>query len=126
MTHSLCKILWGVDIIICKDQQGNPVKVKEHFKQYTLGNIMKPGTRKDLTWYAIVIGSWNMNIRNTVTPVGTLNTKLRQLKKIGYEPVLVRLFKFSSLLSFCIIVFMYVRCSGVNSCSYHGNKRKIT
>ncbi|GLV35764.1 uncharacterized protein CBL_01085 [Carabus blaptoides fortunei] len=85
------------DIIICKDKEGHPVDVKQHFCQYTTGNIKKPSTTKDYKWFAIVIGSWNMNIRSTTTPVGTLNTKLRQLKKIGYQPTVVFWWEFMQL-----------------------------
>lgn len=50
------------------------------------------GNEQDVTnikLIAIVIGGWNLFIRHTDTPTGLLKNKIEQLKKCGYEIVLV-------------------------------------
>lgn len=50
---------------------------------------MKADLSTGLNWYAIIVGGWNLFNRGTTDPVGTLTTKMRQLEKIGYIPIVV-------------------------------------
>lgn len=79
------------DIIVSIDKNGNPVNLSS-FKQKDetrmLGTILYPGNIED-KWFAIIAASWNSFVRGTFEPTGILDMKIKQLRKIGYIPVVV-------------------------------------
>lgn len=78
------------DVILCKDNTTNKFVEPIGFTNYVFGDIMVPHKDNNLKWYAVVIAGWNNTIRDTNFPVGQIVTKIRQLEKIGYTPILVR------------------------------------
>lgn len=56
---------------------------------YLLGDIKKPIDTVNFNWYAFVCISMTLTIRNTFEPLGGMFMKERQLKAIGYTPILV-------------------------------------
>ncbi|XP_019872649.1 FAST kinase domain-containing protein 5, mitochondrial [Aethina tumida] len=77
------------DVILCKDNTTNKFVEPIGFTNYVFGDIMVPHKDDNLKWYAVVIAGWNNTIRDTNFPVGQIVTKMRQLEKIGYTPILV-------------------------------------
>lgn len=77
------------DILFCKDKQGNFVKIGK-IEKPNIDDILYP--RDDNQWFAVIAASWNSYIRGTLLPTGILATKIRQLKKIGYTPIMVKTF----------------------------------
>lgn len=90
------------DIILCFDKNGNSVteKILDSFPPDFSGDILSkerllsqvPAFKDNIDDYkmiAVVIGGWNLFIRNTSRPTGGLAQKEQQLKLIGYEPVVV-------------------------------------
>lgn len=63
--------------------------VKKYYEKYKIGDLMRPDLSTSFNWYAIIVGGWNLFKRGTTDPVGILSTKIRQLKKIGYIPIVV-------------------------------------
>lgn len=90
------------DIIMCFDRNGNSVtdKILDVFPQDYSGNILSkerllsqvPEFKDNINDYkiiSVVIGGWNLYIRNEVRPTGGLAMKEQQLKLIGLEPVVI-------------------------------------
>lgn len=90
------------DIIICVDKDGKPVtdKILDYFPADYSGDIISkdylfsqiPEFRENMNDYkliSVVIGGWNLFIRNSLKPSGGLAMKIEQLKLIGYEPVVM-------------------------------------
>lgn len=90
------------DIIMCVDKDGKSVtdKILDCFPPDYSGNILskeyllsqKPEFRDNMNDYkmvSVVIGGWNLFVRNSLKPSGGLAMKIEQLKMIGYEPVVM-------------------------------------
>ncbi|XP_057318256.1 FAST kinase domain-containing protein 5, mitochondrial [Microplitis mediator] len=78
------------DIIMCIDDQNNIVSPASYFPKSEVGSIKyAPKEPVNLKWLAIVLASSNHTFRNTNDPCGTMQAKLRQLRRIGYTPVMV-------------------------------------
>lgn len=90
------------DIVLCFDKNGKPVtdQILDCFppnysadiisKELLLSN--KPEFKDnmdDYTFVTVIIGGWNLLIRNTNRLTGGLEMKLKQLELIGHRPVLM-------------------------------------
>lgn len=78
------------DIILCFDDENNPVDPLPILSK-TKGGFIKyiPDEAKHLKWLALLLATQNQIIKGTDKYVGPLNTKFRQLEKIGYAPIIV-------------------------------------
>lgn len=86
------------DIIICNDHDGFPVPVQEIFSKEIFGIIKKPPNNN--IWIVLVIAGRNVMIYNSEAPTGPFIAKVRELKTLGYHPVLVHWSLYSKLESF--------------------------
>jgi hypothetical protein len=92
------------DMIYCFDENGKSITPEiqkafgdpKHYsgtiysKDLIFERIPELAHRKDkLKLVAVVVGSWNLFVRNTETPVGSLRIKLEQLQMIGFKTILV-------------------------------------
>lgn len=50
---------------------------------------MRPHNNGTLKWYSVIVLIWSNLVRDTSEPLGLIAMKQRQLKKIGYNPVMV-------------------------------------
>lgn len=82
-----------LDLIVCKNTaDGNFVK-PVGLEHYALGDLRRPPEADGKKWYAVITVGFNQTIKNAPIPLGNINMKVRQLRLIGYEPVLVSLQK---------------------------------
>ena len=79
------------DFIVAFDQLKKQfVRVHSFFENYYLGHVMRQDSTENIQWYAFVIGGRNYYINNSEEKlIGVAVMKIRQLKAIGYKPVLV-------------------------------------
>lgn len=92
------------DMIYCFDENGKSItpEIQKAFgdpniytgtiysKDLILERLPELADRKDkLKFVAVVVGSWNLFLRNSDIPVGLLRMKLEQLEMIGWKTVLV-------------------------------------
>lgn len=102
------------DLIYCFDENGKSItpEIEKAFgnpnhysgiiysKDLIFERVPELADRKDkLTLVAVVIGSWNLFLRNTEIPVGSLRIKLEQLQMIGFKTVLVHYSDWSGLIA---------------------------
>ena len=78
-----------VDIILCKDQVSGEFVEPFGFENYVLGDVMRPFNVEKYKWYAVMVLTPNLTLRDACEPLGGMIMKERQLKTIGYTPVLV-------------------------------------
>ncbi|XP_053600235.1 FAST kinase domain-containing protein 5, mitochondrial isoform X3 [Plodia interpunctella] len=83
------------DIIICNDQKGSPVKIPESYKHTVFGLVRKIPDNKQ--WIVFIIPGKNGFILNSDVPTGTYQTKIRELKALGYNVALVNWTSYGSL-----------------------------
>jgi len=76
------------DFLMAFDQNLKPVPVPEAIVEVKWGQV-KPAPNDGKIYLALLVGGWNTLIRNDGRPLGTMVAKIRQLKTIGYHPVLV-------------------------------------
>lgn len=103
--YTFCLIL---DIIICKDTKSGAFVRPTGFQQYILGDVMRPHNNGTLKWYSVIVLIWNNVVRDTSEPLGLIAMKQRQLKKIGYNPVMVSISVMLKLFSF-VHLFLFSR-----------------
>lgn len=60
-------------------------------EKYILGEVKYAPQSDDLEWFAIVVVGWNHTVRDSSLLFGSMIAKEKQLKKIGYKPILVSL-----------------------------------
>lgn len=77
------------DIICCFDEKLNKFVQPKGFDKYSLSDIKYPEKCQGLRWIAIVPLGVNSCVRVAPEELGNIKMKTRQLRKIGYEPVLV-------------------------------------
>ncbi|KAJ8724989.1 hypothetical protein PYW07_015947 [Mythimna separata] len=85
------------DVIICNDQSGSPVPVKDAFPTKEFGLLRKPPN--DNHWIALVIAGRNAIINNTDNATGFFTSKIKQLEALGYHAALVPWSKYIKLKS---------------------------
>lgn len=80
-----------LDILFCIGEDGKPVTIPEVLKENTiLHDFKKPaGVGK---WFAVIFLVKNSVIYYSNEYNGLTSCKIRQIKKLGYEPILVRVF----------------------------------
>lgn len=78
-------------MVFCIDSHGKPVTIPEVMKNKTVYNdFQKPP--KLGKWFALVILGRNSVLYYNNEYNGLTVCKIRQLKNLGYEPILVRVF----------------------------------
>ncbi|XP_063930429.1 FAST kinase domain-containing protein 5, mitochondrial [Zophobas morio] len=87
------------DIILCKDQVSGEFVEPFGFENYVLGDVMRPFNVEKYKWYAVMVLTPNLTLRDACEPLGGMIMKERQLKTIGYTPVLVYAAPFTTLSS---------------------------
>ncbi|XP_072942267.1 FAST kinase domain-containing protein 5, mitochondrial [Epargyreus clarus] len=85
-THILSHHQRG-DLIICNDENGNPLPVNEMFKDKKYGVIYPPPD--DNKWIVLVIAGRNSMIYKFDTPTGNYQAKVRELNALGFRGALV-------------------------------------
>ncbi|XP_060533693.1 FAST kinase domain-containing protein 5, mitochondrial isoform X2 [Cylas formicarius] len=75
------------DIILCKDKLTDNFVEPVGFQRYIFGDVMIPHHDDNLKWYAIVVIGPDHVVRDTSMPLAAFTKKLKQLQKIGYNPV---------------------------------------
>ncbi|KAL1502129.1 hypothetical protein ABEB36_007321 [Hypothenemus hampei] len=85
------------DIIICKDKVTGTYIKPSGLEDYALGDVKRPANDESKIWYAIVVLNWNNVVHYTSTPLGLIDMKLRQLKKIGFNPIQILYYEFTHL-----------------------------
>lgn len=79
------------DLIICLDKNNSALPIINKLSESPLGNVKRrpehcpEGSR----WLALVIGGYNCYIRDSCNLLGKDCVKIRQLERIGYEPILI-------------------------------------
>lgn len=87
--HYLLPFLF-LDILFCIGSDGKPVIIPEKMKNKIVFNDFdKPPELGK--WFAMMIFSRNSVLFNSNEYTGLTSCKIRQLKKIGYEPIVVRI-----------------------------------
>lgn len=72
------------------DESGNPLPIPEDVRNRpNFEDVLRPPDEKG--WYAVFLGGRNMYMHNTPRLVGEQVTKLRQLRLLGYTPIVVSL-----------------------------------
>ncbi|KAJ8678571.1 hypothetical protein QAD02_014358, partial [Eretmocerus hayati] len=75
-------------VVLCCDLRTREfTSPSEHLSRLPDGTI-KYAPSDDKRWFALVIGSHNLMIRNTQRPTGALAVRMRHLRRIGYVPIL--------------------------------------
>ena len=90
------------DVVYCFDENGKSVtnEILDCFPAQYKGEILfkeaillkNPEIAKKMDNYqmvAVVMGGWNLYLRDTEIPTGELRMKLEQLKMVGYKPILI-------------------------------------
>lgn len=82
-------ILTFLDIILCKNTQTGKYVEPLGLASYNHWDVKYPKKEENLKWYAVMPLSINCTVRNAPLPLGAMKMKARQLRVIGYEPVMV-------------------------------------
>jgi len=78
------------DIIICLDENNTPVEPEPILSKIPVGTLKPAPTEPDnLKWIAVVLATRNQMITDSNEYVGPIMTKVRQLRKFGYDPIVV-------------------------------------
>lgn len=67
-------------------------------RQVDLGEVRKPDGSGQ--WICLIVAGWNLLLRGTQIPVGSLVQKQRLLNILGYTPVLVSVILINLLIKF--------------------------
>jgi len=99
-----------LDILFCINTNGKPVPIPETIKNRTvLSDFKKPPELGK--WFAITALVRNSVLYYSNEYNGLTLCKIRQLKKLGYEPILVR-FMYTKLFSIMVQKLLIVICHG--------------
>ncbi|XP_074097160.1 FAST kinase domain-containing protein 5, mitochondrial [Cotesia typhae] len=78
------------EVLMCIDKENKIVPATPYFQKIDFSSIKyAPKEPTDCRWLAFILASHNHLFRGTTEPCGTLEAKIRQLKKIGYHPIVV-------------------------------------
>ncbi|CAD6237462.1 GSCOCG00002324001-RA-CDS [Cotesia congregata] len=78
------------EVLMCIDKENKIVPAAPHFQKIDFSSIKyAPKEPADCRWLAFILASHNHLFRGTAEPCGSLEAKIRQLKKIGYYPIVV-------------------------------------
>lgn len=77
------------DILFCTDANGRPVIIPEPMRKIKVFNEFKKPPKLG-KWFVIMILTRNSTLLHSNEHNGLTACKIRQLKKLGYEPILVR------------------------------------
>ncbi|XP_056633545.1 FAST kinase domain-containing protein 5, mitochondrial [Diorhabda sublineata] len=97
--HHILPHFSRADIVVCKNKKTGEFVEPVGFHNYILGDVMYPFNDGSLEWFAVVVLGWNNTIKDTNLCLGHSLMKERQLRKIGYNPVLVIWSEFQGLQS---------------------------
>lgn len=98
-----------LDILFCINTNGKPVPIPERIKNRTvLSDFKKPPELGK--WFAITALVRNSVLYYTNEYNGLTLCKIRQLKKLGYEPILVR-FVYTKLFSIMVQIILIDICT---------------
>lgn len=79
-----------VDIVCCIDKETKEfVPIDEIYKDMPVGTIKYPPSNDKYQWIVINLASYNQIYRDTAEACGTLESKLRQLNKIGFSATII-------------------------------------
>lgn len=93
------------EVLMCIDKENKIVPAAPYFQKIDYSSIKyAPKEPADCRWLAFILASHNHLFRGTTEPCGTLEAKIRQLKKIGYHPIVVIILLF---IIYLIFIFMY-------------------
>lgn len=83
------------DVILCLNEQNQLVPVKDHLSKYEKKEIkwMRKEDLNNNKLIALIMGHHGVLINGTNLPIGHLASKMRQLVKIGYKPIMVSFIK---------------------------------
>ncbi|XP_024945660.1 uncharacterized protein LOC107272639 isoform X2 [Cephus cinctus] len=87
------------DIYICLDGNKKPIPVEPLLTELPFGSIKRAPeiNLSNSQWIAIIVGGPNCYIRNTTQYCGLIASKLRQLRQIGYTPIMIPYFRWFDL-----------------------------
>ncbi|XP_033211558.1 uncharacterized protein LOC117169332 [Belonocnema kinseyi] len=89
-TEKILPHFTGQDIIICLDEQNNPVLPEKILSTMRPDSVKPvPNEAKKLTWFSIIITTKNQVLKDSNEFSGILTARYRQLKSLGYTPVVV-------------------------------------
>nr|CAD7409688.1 unnamed protein product [Timema poppensis] len=85
------------DIVFATDDSGAAVPIPAQLKEALFASVKyAPCVKGQERWHCLVIGGWNSFIRNSTKPLGSTTAKLRQLRLVGYNPILFAIKKSKS------------------------------
>ncbi|XP_034951563.1 FAST kinase domain-containing protein 5, mitochondrial [Chelonus insularis] len=89
------------DIIFCLDKNKNFVSPKPHFPQAGQIGVIKyaPTDPDEHTWLVLLLAPRNTIFNKYSITTGLFDAKMRQLKKIGYQPIPLLATKWMSIVS---------------------------
>lgn len=88
MCYNYNNHLYFPDIIICNNQDGIPLPVREVFNNNTFG-LMRQAPNDGNTWIVLVIAGRNTIIQGSHVASGHYQAKIRELKALGYHAAIV-------------------------------------
>nr|CAD7589297.1 unnamed protein product [Timema genevievae] len=78
------------DIVFATNDSGAAVPIPAQLKEALFASVKyAPCVQGQERWHCLVIGGWNSFIRNSTKPLGSTTAKLRQLRLVGYNPILI-------------------------------------
>lgn len=77
------------DMVIALDDNNKPLPVRDILPNHMGIKYIPEGYKKNVKWFVIIAGTNYTCIMDTCTSVGYFSTKIRQLRRIGYIPILV-------------------------------------
>ncbi|XP_050428140.1 FAST kinase domain-containing protein 5, mitochondrial [Adelges cooleyi] len=84
------------DMLFCINEEGQPIIIPKTMKNKTVfHDFTKPPSLGK--WFAVVSLGRNALLLNSTEPTGLTLCKLRQLKKIGYEPIIFTYKEFTNI-----------------------------
>ena len=93
------------DIILCLDEQNNAIPPDLILNQIDTPIKRIPEEyRNRQKWIAIIFATQTHFARTTHQFTGILHAKVRQLRKVGFEPIVVSYIQFQEI----IVNFMYI------------------
>lgn len=82
------------DLVIAMNSFNKTLPVKEIITDSETIKYIPDQYKNNITWYAIIIGTDYSYLHNTSQLTGIVSSKMRQLHRIGYTPVLVNIITF--------------------------------
>ena len=92
----VCPTTLKPDVILCYDEEIKKFIEPRGFEGYVIGDVMTPNFRENLKWFCLVPVGVNNIIRYVYEPLGIVKMKMRQLKRLGFEPIIVSIFFFAN------------------------------